>query len=312
MRNGVLFMNDIKYRPIPRRYALKWNPERKGLVVNIHKRYMELVPKIPESHFMVQYFKNLHGLTEMFDTFHGDLTKGKFGFGSSLELTEESGDWCEFTAPLPVIKFVSKTPCSHCKGSGFDHENDMRCFRCEETGKEVLSQTKDAYALTSSLGMLFQALEVKDEIESGEVQHVHISALGSKPESDGSYISGFLGVDMCSYLFSEEEEAFEYTEVACDAMREAWIHMYCPGKTVDVSRIRVVYTPDNSFFMDCPGNGTGIHSGFHKRAQDQGMKFSSHHVDGPHQSLTLLVGLAAFLDNIDKALHPGSRKIVHA
>ncbi len=56
---------------------------------------------------------------------------------------------------------------------------------------------------------------------------------------------------------------------------------------------------DGFLVLNCPGNACGIHSSDHSYTGRRGREFSSHNVDNPAQSLTLLAGIASMVGQVN-------------
>lgn len=270
-----------------------------ALVIGIHKETVAAASKLSPNNHMVKHFKNLLGLDGLFDSFSGDLTQGSFGFNGIIKKVGEAGNYVDFSFGLPVIVYPSSNTCEKCKGSGFDEENDMRCFRCKETGKAIINDPSLAFVCTASLGLLFQALESKVDPPSNDYQHIDIRAILSQPCChNGSSLSGTLGIDFCDLMFSESTEATEIIVKTRDVMKTAIIHM-APASYRDPLAARVICS-DTMIILDCPGDGSGLCTV--NARPGQGADFSSHNLDDPGQALTLLAGLASLVEQVDAHL----------
>ena len=228
-----------------------------------------------------------------------------FGFGTGLELIENDGEQTTYRMNLPIIRKKTKKNCLSCNGKS--KSNGHRCFRCDGTGKEDSIDNFPAYALSASVGMFSNLLELTDDFDVHEKNWPkQILTLNMITEicAHGGSLGGSFSPSFINFLKMFQEDR-EFPQAA-QAMTLAYQHMWCapdPAKErrYEISRIRAYQNLRGNLLLDVPGDACGVHPSPHVGEIDEGygVDWTCHNVDTPLQQLTLLTGLAAMCDLYD-------------
>lgn len=285
-------MKLITREEIPRWYSLSWEPNT--ILLRVDRVVLASVGPFTPDTPVVRALLDTFG----FVNFTGE-SEGWFGFGKALEVREENGEVC-FLARIPQIRVRTDKPCTDCKGSGWDKfRQGERCFSCEGNGQNYEFRWEGADAIAASLNVLFTLLEFPERETTREQPQLFIVRLVAGREAYG--LGGSFGIPLRRWLsaYRPGTSLVEMTNV----MINTYAHMFGISR-VGQSSFRA--SVDSSFGwlnVDCPGQGCGFypHHNFESRL-DKGYEFSSHNVDDPGQQLTLLAGLAALHDLVDREL----------
>lgn len=277
-----------------RKYHLLWNENQRAIIVQVHAECVQSGESLFVRSPLVRAFSEMHGADGLFDSFRGDLKGGDFGFNGSMRKIGENGDYVEFSVPIPQVKKETNIVCEECGGSGKRDRSDP-CFHCEGRGKKHLYDWRTAYLTASSLAVLFDGLELCEETQSEDCQHVIIHMMAEYGQH-GSSLGGCFGIDCCEFLRRGSTAKDITLGNVVEAMRTAYGQlMICR----DYDRFRV--NAERGYLtMDCPGDACGIHLSHHDRSVGYGCEFSCHNVDNPAQSLTLIAGIASLVGQADR------------
>jgi len=307
-------MKLIQYDRIPRKYHLRWDSNQEAIIVDVHRDCLRFVKVISRDAPWIQNIIQTHDLDGLFDSFSSDLAGDFFGFNYALQKTRDSGDYLEFRVPLPRIKMPTHYACEHCAGTGEsidEWREGEKCLRCDGSKIQHTYDWRAAYAITSSLGLLFAILDVDEDTSAKEYQHATVSVI-ARHGQHGSGIDGYFGADFIDYVVSNQ---FELKHIIVKNVLEAMIaaetHMWGNGYTHARGTIRVD-CDSSSIGLTVPGDACGINTGFYSRRPGEGREFSCHNVDSPLQSLTLLAGLASFVGQASFYIDTKLEKLVTA
>jgi hypothetical protein len=288
----------MQYDRIPRKYHLWWDSAGKAIMIHVHKDCLKFIPHPVQKNWpLVQVPIDEHGLDELFDSFSGNLKGDSFGFNHAIRKTNEHDEYLEFQAPLPHVKIRTDFACEDCGGKGRRLEEyaspEDKCLHCNGSGKKYILDWRPAFTLTSSLGLLFELLNFKEDTSAAEKQHATVCMI-SQYGMHGSSMGGCFGADIIDYIRSHPPElnSFIVKEIT-KAMQLAHSWMFTYDK-YDRDRIRTE-CHDDQIGLTVPGDACGINTSFHERNDGGGSEYSCHNVDSPLQSLTLLTGIASLI-----------------
>jgi hypothetical protein len=282
---------------VPRKYHLRWDSNLKAIVIQVHRDCLRFVKNIPRKAPLIENVIQTHKLDTLFDSFSGDLSGDSFGFNHALRKMRDDGEYIEFIVSLPEIKIQTPLVCQDCAGTGKGIDGcreGEKCLYCVGEGMRHAHNWRSAYAVTSSLGLLFMILDVGEDTSAKEFQDVTIS-MTAQHGQHGSSIEGCFGIDFLDYVSSNPFELKNIIlENTVDAMSAASRKMFLDASAHARCTIRIDCN-SSSIGFTVPGDACGISTDFYGRRPGEGRRFTCHNMDSPLQSLTLLAGLASFV-----------------
>lgn len=255
-------------------YTLSWQEKPPAIVVKIHGDFYPVSSTAP----IVESFRKEFG----FENFFGDLNN--FGFDNALQYSKG-----RLIAQLPEIRQWLDEDCPYCKGTGdvWPELEERKCFVCRGTGKKLVMDWKSAYAVSASLNIFFRLF-----FDLAENQLLTVKLITQK-NANNCAIGGEFSPALCGWLdrFTGSRNLLPVTH----AIKLAYRHML--GSLSDFEKYKLVARIENRWLtIECPGDACGIYT------EQRRKKFSSHNVDTPAQQLTLLSGLVALCDLVQKSL----------
>ncbi|HEY4496404.1 MAG TPA: hypothetical protein VJC04_03585, partial [Candidatus Paceibacterota bacterium] len=282
-------MKLMQYDRIARKYHLLWHSNQKSIIVQIHNDCVKSFKPVSIDSPWVRAMSQTHDADGLLDSFCGDLSSDYFGFNRSIKRTGQSGDYLDFSVPVPEIKKETGAVCQECGATG-KREGFEICHYCDGSGKMYVYDWRTAYLVTSNLSLLFDTLDLCDETSAKEYQYVTVTMMAQYGQH-GSSLGGCFGIDFNGFINQDSMAKKLALTNAVEAMRTAYDQMMI---CQDYDRFRV--NADNGFLtLDCPGDACGIYLTHHDGKAEQGCQFSCHNVDSPAQSLTLLAGIASLV-----------------
>lgn len=276
---------------LPRWYGLSWNAREKAIVLSIHEDLFRTHRTIPSSD-LVRLVMDEFKFSSFNLSFETD-----FGFDGALIFRKKKGDFRHFVGPLPEIRKRLNDPCDDCKGSGKQDWGYGKCLLCDGKGKKVVYDHKPGFALSASLNLFFSTVYFPEEKTSAKIPQLMTVQLTTQASAHGGEMSGMYSPELVNWLCCESNESVSFVS---KAMRLAHGRMV-GNQFCSPSDFRAHISQNGWFVTSCPGSGCGLHP-IERRMGHEGCEFSSHNVDSPHQQLTLLAGLAALHDRVDRDL----------
>lgn len=241
--------------------------------------------------------------------FHDKPENGKFGLGDIMHIREINSDVI-IIVNLPSLRFQPydecpecegkgkigesfcitcsgtgqiKKLCSQCHGTGYDDWLDNECISCNGTGtarKEINWTLSNV--IVANLQFIFSFLNTKVNSEQQELEIIIYR--GHDPE--GVDINGRVNTSITEWLKGIKEKS---TSSILKIMRDIYYYLddSQPNEFQDFNFSMKISPESGFFYLDCPGNATGIYAG-NTRLDSE---IYSHNVDTPMQVLTLLAGL---------------------
>ncbi len=282
-------MKVIVHDTLPRWYGLSWRPEAPAIVVSVHREFLSTLSPIPAEDVRdcMASFK--------FGQFEGSLEKA-FGFDNVLERSV-NGDFADFTARLPKVFRLLDENCEECGGSGRDEDRDGDCLGCSGEGKKSVFEWTSAYAVSASLGLLLdRAMYTDFESSSRAPQLLTVHLLTAHGPHGGS-LGGMYSVPLVRWLAAQPLHT-KILEMV-DAMRRAHTHIFGEDRWNTHRFGASIAHHGGCLNVDCPGCGLYPSD---RRYTGEGYEFACHNVDSAAQQLTLLAGLAALHDRVDREI----------
>lgn len=291
-------MKIIIYENVPRWYALLWNQKDPSITVAVHRDLAGTIEPVPNTAPIVEVMSK----SFEFDRFEGSLEKN-FGFDDALSRSEES-ELVNFTAKLPVVFKYLEEPCRECKGTGGDkYREDRECSLCWGTGKEHDYQWHEAYAISASFNLLLGLASYADIETSSKLPQLLTVRLVTEHGQHGGSLDGDYSIPLVQWL---SKRVGQTIPEMVEAMKEAYQRML-PTTLSMSGRFRASVDYEGGWLnVDCPGEACGLNPahGSLSLPEDgkRGYEFYCHNVDSPAQQLTLLAGLAALHEAVDRDL----------
>ena len=258
-------MKIILCEDLPRWYGLSWRADPPSLILSLHHLALLGLTNLykKEDEEIQSFLKEFQ-----FNEFDWSFKKG-FGFDGAFRLVGCEYGFKIFKAELPEV-FQKKHIYVH----------------------------TPAYAISASLNLALRSLSYFQESTEAKDLQLFTVNLCTASEAHGGEFSGMYSVSLAKWLSDRRG----YINEMGTAMHQAHTHMlkdnyadydFCAsvGKDgwLNVSCPVASFHPSADFRPGGP---------FQERTT--GYKFSSHNIDSPAKQLTLLAGLAALHDKVDK------------
>lgn len=283
---------------VPRWYGLSWSKDETAILLKVSKGALKDVSAFTGPKRYVEIFKEKFE----FVNFEEDVSTGKFGFDRALEVSDTDGTLI-FKAVLPPIVHYLDQKCNDCEGSGESRFNrGMSCISCGGKGMEREYKWNPAFAISASLNLIFRRLYQPEVQPVGEKLQLLTVTLVTDYGQYGGALSGAYSIPLVKWLSSKFDE--DIPEMV-DAMRTSYERFFGKDKLlVHTSRFGAFVNGEGGGLnVDCPGDACGLNpSSRGLRGDGRGYEFSCHNVDSPAQQLTLLAGLAALHDAVEREL----------
>ena len=284
-------MNLITTR-IPRRYTFSWDTRKKAIVLYVHRDCLMSFPLVLSSSPLVVDLKG----NRVLGSFSLNLLDDHFGINRTIVKTSESAGYFEYTIALPEIRTITDTPCDKCDGTGIRELQKDTCPVCMGDTKKRKTNMQRAYDTTASLECFLYLLEYCTDTSAREPQHIKLRML-SREGREGSALGGYFGIDFVKYLHNHHKNLREtVAHEVVEAMKSAHHIM---DRTRDVTHSLNCSLPQGDLTLTCPDDACNVSMTHHGSGTQRGREFSSHNVDRPIQSLTLLAGLASLIGQVD-------------
>lgn len=264
-----------------------------------------LVEKLPE-YRILNGCKKLLREYEIEADFHLDISK-PWGFRGVLNPYQRPGHdgVIEYCIPIPQIE-KDAGECQDCDGTAED--DDMKCFHCMGTGRETTRDWDTLDCISATLCILGTVLEIPDKklLAGIDTKRKQLLSVQTNFERGRAFIGATLSRPFGDYLRSLSNQRLP--EVM-EAIKSVYLQMF-PGYTrFGDSSFRADVRNNGQLIIDVPGDACGLYvDGFSRSLKEASgpMKLNCHNVDGHHQQLTLLSGLAALSGMARKSLYPNA------
>jgi hypothetical protein len=280
---------NIKTSNVPCWYDISWDEKKGCIILRIHRDFIEWFGgKTWVDQLLEQYIKTFK-IPDFCGGFGSD-----FGFGGCLIFLGENSDFQSYAITIPKIIYKTERSCRTCQGSGVIV--GFKCMYCAGTGFEIKHDYTTAYAISSSLALLFSALSLYDLKTSSNLPQLMTLNTTAIISSSGFAISGEYSME--AVRASSLLNRLDMNQIN-EAMRLAWLemndglvssldqwHFYLNvliGRRVGLcfsnGAICIIPEPESLYVANIAG-----------------YNFYSYEVDTPMQQLVLLVGLARLHD----------------
>jgi hypothetical protein len=255
-----------------------------------------------------RYTEVLHDEFEIDAKFNVDVDK-PWGFGDVLEpydRRDPSGERFsrEYVIHIPHIEKDAGS-CPDCNGTKIE-AGGMQCIRCSGTGRETTRDWDCVDRISATFGVLGLILDKPDTrwLAGIHTSHKQLLSLQMHFGRERAYLGANLSRQFSDYLRGLAKQ--ELPEVKA-AIKSVYLHMFPGWARFGDFYFRTQVLGRGQLTIDIPGNACslyvdGMDEGLNSYAKP--FKLDCHNVDGHHQQLTLLAGLAALCDMARKNLYP--------
>lgn len=266
-----------------------------------------LISELPKCHMLDDYKKRLKEY-DIEANFLLDINK-PWGFGGVLNPYQQLGHtggsgFLKFVIPIPRVE-KDAGECEDCDGTG-ENSDVMGCLRCNGTGRETSMDFDALDCIAATLGVLNIILGTPDKewLAGIDTKRNQLLSVQTHFERGCAFIGANISMPFSNYL--RRLSGYDLPEVE-EAIRNVYLHMF-PGyeQFADLS-FRVRVQSHGQLIMEVPGNACSLYvDGMRRSLSDTSkpMRFDCHNVDGHHQQLTLLSGLAALSGMARRSLYP--------
>jgi len=227
-----------------------------------------------------------------------------WGFGGVLkpQLSEEKGI-LKYSIAIPRVK-KDVGACRSCSGKG--QRDRMECVYCFGTCREMVNDWDNLDRITASLAVLSVLLD-KPNVElvmdctSNREQLVSF-------QTNFEHGRAFIGADL-SRTFGNYIRTLSGKQlpVVKAAMESSYLQMFPGHERYGSYSFSASVREGGQLLMGVPGDACGLFvDGFDRSIKELSgpMELNCHNVDGHHQQLALLCGLAALCGMAQKHLYP--------
>lgn len=296
-------------RDWPEWFALDFNPgvgrkDPPRLILGIAKEMLpRLVAKLPE-YVLIEHAK----LTaDGIETDFGLDTNRPWGFAGVLRPfrrqyeTVPHRHLAEYSITIPEVKKDVGT-CEECGG---EREVDgMDCLRCIGTGRETVLEWGTIDCIAATLAILNDVCynPPEDWVAGLNARHKQLVSVRTRFDRSHAFIGAVLSQSFGGYVRSLSEQ--ELPEVKA-AIKAAYHRTFPKHRRFGDFQFRARVHRNGQLIIDVPGDACGLYvDGFSKSLKESSgpIQLDSHNVDGHHQQLALLSGLAALAGKARKEL----------
>jgi hypothetical protein len=208
----------------------------------------------------------------------------------------------EYAIPIPRIE-RDAGECTYCN----DTSEDDDCSFCSGTGRITESDWDDLDCISATLRVLWAVLETPDKtlIAGIKTSRQQLVSVRTNFERGRAFIGATLSRPFGDYLRLHSRERLREVETA---LKTVYLHMYPRYARFGDSHYAANVGWNGQLILDVPGNACGLYvegSSSSLREHSGPMELECHNVDGHHQQLTLLCGLAALCGRARKDLYSG-------
>lgn len=279
-----------------------------GLLLGIAEKPLHLFAEKLKIHTVVGHFESI--LEEEYEInarFLIDMEK-PWGFGGVLEPYQGTGPisnrFAEFRINVPQIE-KDVGICSYCDGKSED-EHGVECLRCSGTGRETVREWEAIDRISATFGILGLLLDMPDMkwLDDLDPKHRQLLSLRMFFGKGNAVIGAGLSREFSDYLRSRSDQ--ELPEVRA-AIKSVYHYMFPGYKKFGDFWFKARIMSHGQLAIDVPGDACGLYvDGMSEGLRNVSRPFEldCHNVDGHHQQLALLSGLAALCGVARKELYP--------
>ncbi len=311
-------------------YHLHYDAEKFAIVILINEKAVPFLSGITPNNnvikMLMKYFNFYPPNLFDFDQVNLSFTE-KFGFNDASINSGIKDGFLEFVIPIPAQTLVKNEPCRECNGSGKNYLGERKCFSCNGTKLNRISNTLSVRSTVATLYLLLRYLDFtfsnfSEKNEKNKIkipQDILLSISMESGQCKGGVAGGFSSeIDEKSkklfqdlkikepYNFSEKAIGgpLVYLEKVHNDMVSFYGHMY--GRPVSESESRCEFNAsikeDGRIYLQTIGvNGCSVYherSGFGNMLD--GLTLTCHNIDYYLQELTLLVGVISYYQMVSE------------
>lgn len=233
-------------------------------------------------------------------TFLLDLGK-PWGFGGVFEPqpSTEAG-MLRYSIAVPRVD-KDLGACRRCDGKG--EVEGMSCFRCIASGRATEKDWDAIDRVSATLDVLRILLDKPRAalVENPDMKRGQLVALNVHFGRGRAFIGAQLSETFGDYLRTLAPGDLPLVRAA---LKSAYLQMFPTHSTFGDHSYRASFRHNGQLLIDVPGDACGLYvDGFDVKPSGA-MELSCHNVDGHHQQLALLCGLAALCGQAHKHLYP--------
>ncbi len=209
----------------------------------------------------------------------------------------------EYAIPIPQVEKDAGV-CTTCDGEGYEWDLQWDCLNCNKTGRRTVHDWDAVDCISATLCVLGTILCMPDKklVARTEAARKQLLTVQTHFERGRALIGATLSGPFSDYLRSLSGQ--ELPEVKA-AMRSVYLQMFPRYARFGDSSFKADVHRNGQLIIDVPGNACGLGvDGFSNNRTSGPLKLHDHNVDGHHQQLTLLCGLAAVSGMARKSLYP--------
>lgn len=230
--------------------------------------------------------------------------KEPWGFGGVLHPYHRPGypGILEYAIPIPRIE-KDGGECEACEGTATTE--GMDCLHCMGTGRGTMLEWDSAACISGTLWILEFVLNRPDKqlLAGVNTERKQLLSLRTSFDKERHFIGATLSGTFSSYLRSFSKRRFPEVE---GALKSVYLQMFpSHGKFGDFFYKAEVHE-NGRLLLDVPGDACGLYVDGTRLDFDETsrpMQLDCHNVDGCHQQLALLSGLAALCGMARKSLY---------
>lgn len=210
----------------------------------------------------------------------------------------------EYAIPIPQIE-KDAGECENCEGAG-ETDDGWDCIHCNKTGRETAHDWDALDCISATLCVLGGILEMpaKEWLTGVDTTRKQLLTVQTNFERGRAFIGATLSTTFGDYLRLISNRELPRVEAT---IRDVYVHMFPSYRRFDDSDYRAFVRRNGQLIIDVPGNACGLYVAGDSMSLHEAsgpMKLSCHNVDGHHQQLALLSGLAALSGMARKGLYP--------
>lgn len=233
-------------------------------------------------------------------------TDKPWGFRGVLNPYQRSGyaGICEYTIPIPQIE-KDAGECENCDGTT-KTDDDWDCIHCSGTGRETVHDWDPLECIAATLCVLGGILDMpaKEWLAGIDTARKQLLTVRTNFERGRAFIGATLSTTFGDYVRSLSNQ--ELPEVKA-AIKSVYLHMFPSYRRFDDFHYQASVYRNGQLIISVPGDACDLAvDGFsHSLKEASGpLKLGCHNVDGHHQQLALLCGLAALSGMARRSLYP--------
>lgn len=231
-----------------------------------------------------------------------------WGFGGVLEPLKSEAK----AGSLKMLKYAIAIPridkdagsCKYCHGTGKDDLGE--CISCFGNGRRVVKDWAALDQVAATLDVLGVLLDTpgEDLVANPSMAREQLVSIQTTFVRGSAYIGAHLSATFGDYLRTLSGQQLPVVKTA---IKSAYLQMQPSYEKFGDFSFRASVRKRGQLTIDIPGDACSLYvDGFSPSLNQASgpMKLDSHHVDGHHQQLALLCGLAALCGMAHKNLYP--------